>query len=89
MTKASTRTFDRRAYKAQYHRDHYKFKHGYNTRYYKLAPFINGLQGAGGVDCSVQDIACIAGVTTRTVYRWIEEGHLEAHKSGKFWQVKL
>ncbi len=79
----------RRAYHADYGRKHYTFKHGYDTRYWKLANFINGLQGAGDLCLNTEEIACAAGVSTRTVYRWIEAGHLEAEKDGKYWKVML
>ena len=88
-TQTSKRKAHQKAYHADYHRKHYTFKHGYNTRYYRLAPFINGLQGADGLCLNTDEIACVAGVTVRTVYRWIEAGHLEAEKDGKYWKVML
>lgn len=37
---------------------------------------------------SVKEIAAHLGVSKETIYNWIEEEKLPAHKIGKFWKFK-
>jgi excisionase family DNA binding protein len=38
---------------------------------------------------SVQEIAVHLGASRDTVYRWIEDRKLPAHRLGRFWKFKL
>jgi excisionase family DNA binding protein len=38
---------------------------------------------------SVEEIAAHLGVARETVYRWIEQKGLPAHRIGKFWKFKI
>ena len=38
---------------------------------------------------SVTEIAEHLGVSKDTIYRWLQEGTIPAHKIGKFWKFKL
>ena len=38
---------------------------------------------------SVEEIAAHLGVARETVYRWIEQKGLPAHRIGKFWRFKI
>ena len=38
---------------------------------------------------SVEDIAAHLGVVRETIYRWIEQKGLPAHRIGKFWKFKI
>jgi len=37
---------------------------------------------------SVDDIAAYLGIKRDTVYRWINEKHMPAHKVGRLWKFK-
>lgn len=38
---------------------------------------------------SVEEIAAHLGVARETIYRWIEQKGLPAHRIGKFWKFKI
>ena len=38
---------------------------------------------------SVSEIAKHLGVATITIYRWLEKGHIPAHRVGKQWRFNL
>ncbi|OFZ15349.1 MAG: hypothetical protein A2X86_17695 [Bdellovibrionales bacterium GWA2_49_15] len=37
---------------------------------------------------SVEEIACHLGVSKESVYRWVENGKMPAHKLGRQWKFK-
>lgn len=38
---------------------------------------------------SVEEVASHLGVARETIYRWIEQKGLPAHRLGKFWKLKI